>query len=458
MSMNKITLVQPRHVYAPLRGDGHIHLSAPLIMAGARMEAGGYAEVDFIDENFGDASLDVFDADTVGINLVGAPYIPKAIQMIRDRVRNGTRVLLGGQIIDNLSDAEFEQLFCSIRSDVEVVNGNKEISSMPLEEEVSSILMWEKIPDEQMREYLSREFSFYLSQGCKYGCSFCQAKKSRPEKYRNMDIMKQDLEYLVLRAKRLGLDRFTMYLSNLDIFQTPAMIRQFAETVIDLKERHGFLIEFRGLAGVSSLEAMQQKEPDLLGLLAQAGLVAVGYGVDGDPRVWGAIKKRQNLGESGDELGKCVAAIQATRAAGITPEILMVVGSLADTEATLEAAYQFTKDMMERYGAVPRPHVAKSILPGTGDWKAEQNQGLVERLLAEPELFLALDYVGFASEISHPDPVLRRRVNRSHWRMVSLLGDGFNDYVVFPNTPEMRAVLDFFGMTIPEMNEGKYDR
>lgn len=291
---------------------------------------------------------------------------------------------------------------------------------MPPEEEVSSILMWEK--------------------------------------YRNMELMRKDLEYLVARAKKLGLDRFTMYLSNLDIFQTPAMIRQFAETVIDLMERHNFSIEFRGLAGVRSFEKMQENEPDLLPLLAKAGLVAVGYGVDGDSRVWSAIKKHQNLGDSGDELGKCVAAIQSTRAAGITPEILMVVGSLVDTEETLEAAYQFMKDMTERYGAVPRLYVTKSILPGAEDWKAEQNHGLVERLLAEPELFLVLDYVGFASEISHPDPSLRRLVNRSHWRMVSLLGDGFNDYVVFPNTSEMRKVFDLFGMTVAEMNEGKYDR
>jgi hypothetical protein len=439
--MERLTLVQPRHVYAPQQGNGHIHLSAPLVTAAARMIDSGVdpSAITMVDENFGDAPTGEIEADVVGINLVGAPYIPVAIKMISDRVRSGARVLLGGQIIDSLSIEEFEQLFCSIRPDVEVVNGNEEIARYSPEEEVSSIPVWDLIPDEQMREYLSHEFSFYLSQGCKYGCRSCQAKKGRKEKYRNMEVMREDLEYLILRAKSLGLLEFKMYLSNLDMLQNEEKIMEFGKIVGQLRKKHDFHINFRGLAGI---ESYYFSHLYTIMCLRDVGLTSIAYGIDGNPSVWNSILKNQNQGNEGG-YKRCESAIAGTSQMGVTPEILMVFGYDQDTRESLQEACDFVTDMTEKYGAVPRPHVAKTIIPGADAWKAPENREIVSHLLENPERFKDLDYLALASDVTHEDE-LGVLVNEFATKVAELMGGDPWGELVLPSSPEM--------------NVGKYDR
>jgi hypothetical protein len=46
-----ITLIQPRHNYAPTEGLGHIHLSAPLPSVKARLQIAGIRDIQLLDAN-----------------------------------------------------------------------------------------------------------------------------------------------------------------------------------------------------------------------------------------------------------------------------------------------------------------------------------------------------------------------------------------------------------------------
>ena len=249
----QMTFIQPRHNYAPESGDGHIHLSAPLITIMSRIRnaiGGEMIEMTYLDENF-EGERGEIESDIVGVNLVGAPYIPEAIKIIK-RVRAGATILLGGQIINSV-DEDFDRLFKGVRNDVTVFNGNQEqilketldISNIPRQEDVSSIPVWKNIDKEQMKKYLSHEMSFYLSQGCKFNCHFCQAIKGRPEIYRKTDIAAEDLEWLTEKAISFGIYELSIYFSNLDIFQSPFALEKFIDRILEIKRKYNFRYKLR---------------------------------------------------------------------------------------------------------------------------------------------------------------------------------------------------------------------
>src|SRR3989338_3674941 len=231
--MTKIDLIQPRHNYAPVASGGkfgHIYLPTSLLTAGAVLQDAGVDSV-IQDENFNPSNV---NSRYVGINLLGAPYIPEAIKLqnkIRQKNGNGTTFFLGGKVIDGLTDKQFLRLFGKDSykgNDLglvsRIMDGNESVQN-PLN--ASLISMYKKIPDEIMKEYLSREISFFVSKGCSSVCYFCAADKGMPETYRDQYILKKDLNYLVGRAKGLGLNSLSIYMSNLDVFQTPNELKNF---------------------------------------------------------------------------------------------------------------------------------------------------------------------------------------------------------------------------------------
>ncbi len=374
--MKSIDLVQPRHNYSPPLESGekgHIYMPTSLQTVAARLEHTGI-ETRIFDENFRKAEL---STAITGINLVGSPYIPEVIDLQR-RIRGERpcdgRFLLGGKVVSGLKPHEFTQLFGpdSANGNIDLMlKTNLEIQGvLPPKEEVSLIGIYEKIDDEDMREYLSREFSFYLSQGCNQGCTFCAADKQQREQYRNIDIAIKDLDYLVQRSKKLGINKLSMYLSNLDLFQSPEMLYNFSREVRRLKaENPGFDIETRGLSRVTSFLNAAKNHEQWVHAIKDSGLSTVGFGVDGfDDAVFKLMAKNQTIAE-------CERAIRTSKKDfGITPEILMVFGHYgADTAGTLGAAYQFTVDMMDQCGAIPRPHISKSFTPGNDGWKDLMN-------------------------------------------------------------------------------------
>ncbi|MDD2870784.1 MAG: radical SAM protein [Candidatus Gracilibacteria bacterium] len=468
--MKNITLIQPRHNYAPQEGFGHIYLSAPLLSFKARLlKVLGNTKIDYLDANFSAPDYSKLDG-IVGINLVGAPYIPEVLKII-EKLNDDVDIILGGQIISSLTEEEFYKIFNQKRK--RVINGNidkniedlfgLEIGILPKVENINLIKSYQDIQGEQMKLYLEREFSLYLSQGCKYNCSFCQAVKGVPEIYRDFDMLKQELIYLSNRAKSLGIHTLKFYLSNLDILQTPNNFEKYLYTISEVIDNTGIKFDFRGLCGVESFLDVYNNNYDLLIKAKNLGLTSIGFGIDGaTPEVWKSIGKGQNYKSLGkekvfNEQEKSLEVIKLTSELGITPETLMVFGHPGETDESLKLAYEFSKEMYEKYGSIPRPHISKTIIPGAKAWYEKQNQDIVNSFIENPEYFQALDYTALPSELTHSDTNLRRLARKWYKKICNLDPINSTKYII-PDTPVYREIAYRLGKTITELNLGKFDR
>ena len=134
----------------------------------------------------------------------------------------------------------------------------------------------------------------------------------------------------------------------------------------------------------------------------------------------------------------------------------MVFGHPRETKTSLKAAYDFCAQMQQKYGALPRPHVSKTVIPGAKAWRESANHDLVEQFLTEPRLFQALDYTSLASEVTHRNKRLRRETNK-WYRRICALDAGSTQYII-PDTPHYQRLAVMQGITVKRMNEGKFDR
>ncbi len=269
MESEKITLIQPRHIYAPdisVENMGHIYMPTSLLAVASKFIDSGFA-VSFHDENISKYTI---SDNFIGLNLLGAPYLPSVFKFI-DRLKNlfndDYKLIIGGQIVNGLSDFQLSSMF-----NENIVNGNKPNNLIkhlncydrnPIEQ-LSLIPAYSLVSEEDMKLYLSNEFGFYLSQGCKYTCDFCAAKhniinpvtgkiKGKGEVYRNIEIAIKDLKYLISKAIQFNINKLEIYLSNLDLFQTPLMLNQFALEVIRIRQQCGnYNLKLRGLSNVRS--------------------------------------------------------------------------------------------------------------------------------------------------------------------------------------------------------------
>ncbi|MFH1670310.1 MAG: radical SAM protein [Patescibacteria group bacterium] len=466
--MNSIDLVQPRHSYAPEEGQGHIYSNTSLWTAASRIIQAGGEVAQICDENLNSYEP---ESDIVGVNLVGPPYI----QVVRERMRNllGRRLVVGGQIVNGL--AGLDTFSCTNRAQLQtlfgndVVNGNNDEeltrtldleNRMPGLLETSLIPAYERISDEDMREYLSREISFFLSRGCKKGCLFCASDKRMKEQYRNFEVIDADLRYLVKRASELGIPKLEIYISNQDVFQTPDKIKEFAFIVQNIQQQNPEVtIRMRGLSNSSSLVDAHNDGHTCIRDMVDAGFHTVGFGIDGGtPEVWAQQRKTHNT------MDKCISSMRIAREEyDLTPEVLMVFGHQDETEKSLRSALTFTEDMVNLYGAIPRPHVAKDIVPGSDYWhnkikkttevKRQDRARRIKYLMKHPEYFQSLDFTTLPNSLSHSDETLRERTEH-YYRLITQL-PGNTTPVIYPIAPEFS----------PEQNEehrrrntGKYDR
>ncbi len=468
MKKEGVSFVQPLHSYAHREGEGQIYLPSSLLVAAARAIEAGADVVDIQDANLHPLQN---TAPLRAVSLLGAPYVERARELIQP---GAPRLIVGGQVISGFIErnsegevvnrSQFDRLFGE-----STVNGNDDVEfasalgvtteGLPAPHTVSLISAYERISDEDMQKYLSHEFSFFLSQGCKFACTFCAAvrtmvdpltKEKVKEQYRDMEVVEKDLDYLITRAESLGLSKIEFYLSNLDVFQSPKQLKEFADTVLRLKERHpGFAVGMRGLATVDSFLKTHDKQPEVILEMKDAGLHTVGFDIDGTtPKVWKSIHKAHNTED------KCINGIRIARETyNLTPEALMVFGHPEEDEESLADAYDFTVDMVQRYGAVPRPHVAKDIIPGNENWRLPQNARRVDFLLEHPEYFQALDFTALPSSISHPDSALRKLVERYYLMICGVSGNVTNP--IYPLAPE-DSQSD--REVIQAMNKGRWDR
>lgn len=465
MYKKEITLIQPRHIYAPdfkIETLGHVYMPTSLLGAASILLKAGF-EVLVLDENIEPYS---FKDNIVGINLLGAPYIPSALrfkEILEKKYNHNYQLLLGGQIISGFSSNQFERLFGR-----NVINGNEkrkiamhfdlDVNNIMDIENLSLIPAYSKLNDNYMRLYLSNEFSFYLSQGCKYSCSFCSAQRSRKnpiskkfekvnERYRDIEIAYHDLDYLIERAKKFNITKLDIYLSNLDVFQTPEKIKLFAEKILILRNKHSsFNINMRGLSTVKSFLNAHKEHKYTLSLLKEVGFYRVGFGIDGAaPQIWKKTRKPQTKSE-------CIKAIDlAKKVYGFVPETLMVFGynEIEDRES-LYLAFEFTKSMYENYNALPRPHVAKDIVPGNDGWG--NNSEVVNKFISNPILFQNLDYTALPSPYTHNDEKFRALVSEFYIKICDL-PSALTQYV----KPELPNLSVEALNKIKEFNLRKYD-
>lgn len=464
----KIDLIQPRHSYAPSpekNQKGHIYLNTPLLSAGSRLIQAG-VDVTFHDENIRPRNI---KSNLVGINLLGAPYVPEAIKIQEEtrRVSDDIHFLLGGRVVSGFTPEQFRYLFGA-----DAVNGNIDAElarhlgifprAIPSMEEATLIPALETISDEDMREYLSREFAFYVSQGCKFACDFCAAVRTGKdpltgkvvhvkEVYRNLDAAEKELEYFMARAEKLGIQKLSFYLTNLDVFQTPDKLLEFARMVKSVREEYpNMQLEMRGLATVDSFLKARDTKPECITELMEAGYTTTGFGIDGStPEVWRKLNKGQNTPD------KCLEAIRSAREDfNMNPEILMVFGHAGvDTEYSLRLAVDFTRDMVNQYHAVPRPHIAKGFVPGNNGWHEEQFQSAIQQLMQDPESFQTLDFTALPSTLTHPDPELRRIATECYLEICAMPEN--TTIPIIPITPELTREQR---EAVRTQNEGKYDR
>jgi hypothetical protein len=457
-------LIQPKHSYADENAQWHIYTNTSLRTVWAILEDSG-VDISLHDENFRPTTQ--LDSDIVGINLLGAPYIPVAIEtirMLRSKFWNELSFVLGWQVLTQkksktwqvlwLDDAQFQKLFWD-----KVYNGMKPWvlkSLLPIKNisdwhDISLKHIYQELSGQDFLEYFTREISLYVSQWCKFDCDFCAAVKNKKEQYRDEEMMDDDLYYIVKRLQKLGKNKLSIYMSNLDVFQSPRQLEWFADLILDTKIFNpDFTFSLRGLAGTKSFLNQDKNHPPVLEKLVKAGFDNVWYGVDGMwPEVWKWIKKPQNNEK------EILDAIRLSKEKyNITPELLMVFGhNWVDTEKSLKNAYEFVEAMVEKYWAVPRPHVAKSFIPGNDGRKNPEFQKEVDMLIENPHLFQSLDFTALASKLTHPDADFRDLVNHYYLKMCKLPGNTtlpIIPYEIWDNEPDI-GWKKF-------INEGKFDR
>ena len=113
----------------------------------------------------------------------------------------------------------------------------------------------------------------------------------------------------------------------------------------------------------------------------------------------------------------------------------MVIGHEKDTPETMKDDVEFVLDMADRYGAIPRPYVAKSIIPGNTGWNDPANSKYVETLIRNPVYFQALDFAALPCALTHPDTEMHRHIEHAYTMMINVPGNTTN--MVYPIAPEI---------------------
>lgn len=414
-----ITLIQPRHSYAPERGLGHVYMPNSLLTLGAQLQQVD-CDVRIYDANRG---LTPIHTNVVGINLLGAPYIPEAqklIKDIREFYNDDIKIVLGGQVLapgknikhpdapwwvynTGITPEQFRKLFGhNVYNGMisETLQQVLNIPRIPPATGVSLIAMYHELGDKRLYAYMKWEIPLYVSQGCAMNCSFCAAVKGVPEEYRQLHTIRTDLVYLLNRAVDYKLGQLSFYMTNLDVFQSPKKLFAFAKMVQEVRKNHPDIdVKLRGLAGVGYFNKAynyQENGEYLIEELKKAGFTTVWFGIDGVSReIWKGIKKPQNTEK------QVLDALRNCKESGLTPESLMVFGHAIDTQKSLEEALHFVQRAQQEYGAIPRPHVAKPFVPWNDGRNHPTYQEPIDLIMDDPRLFQALDFTAFPSALTH---------------------------------------------------------
>lgn len=434
-----------------------------LLNVAARLRAAG---VDVRVTDLNTQTLNEFRS-VVGANVIGPPYIHPVRQLIEQHktIHPKGKFIVGGQGVSGFTDKQRHRLFGRATvygNDVSALASTLAVpsASIPPMERVSIVGELEFLTDAEFLRYLKSEIPFYLSRGCRYSCTFCAAERTRKdpytnhtlathETYRELDQAQEELSYLAGRSAALDLSNLSIYLSNLDLFQSPHKLREFVKLATVIRnEQSGVRVSYRGLSTAKSFLDAHKRAPDMIREFVDAGLTRVGFGVDGaTPDVWKAVRKPQKDND-------CINAIAIAREVyDLTPEVLMVFGHRGhdDTES-MSTAVDFTSWLIEAYRAVPRPHVAKDVVPGNDGWSSPENNWIVEHLLENSQNFQLLDFTCLPSWLTHSDPSFREEVQDAFLQICSMSGSS-TEYI---RPEDIRLKPDEFEKN-KRHNLGRYD-
>lgn len=448
--MTEMLLIRAPYPY----GKPQIWLPLDLMKAASQLEHAG-VRTDIKDMNI-EKLPGLERYDYVGIGVTGAPYIPVTRKISENLLSKGKKVMLGGPGVEHLGRGEFERIYgkepLQVKTDADLAKAVG-VEKIPEVYRAGISGQLDKLSPGKIREYLSKEFSFFSSQGCKYSCRFCAAVRNEPgsrEKVGEVfsDTITDDIGSISEKSRLAGIDHLKLYVSSLDFLQTPEKMMGVLEEFGKAREKYGIDFDLRGLVRVDSFLEALDRYPELREILPRSGVSTLGFGIDGTADyVWKSQRKGKMSLEEADK------AFSSCREIGITPEALMVMGfnnigdRRGDNRESLRKNLEYSLETKEKYGVVQRPHVAKEFYPGAEGWENPYWENQKQMLLDNPEFFKNLDFVAYASEITHPDPSFREEVNRTYDEIIKLSADKCTTSPLMPyklNGKEWNFYADLF--------------
>lgn len=423
-----IVLVDLQYPY----GKKKVYMNGSLMALAAQLRAAGHLVMIFDlnqDNRAGTEEYLMRDwADMIGISVIGAPYIPAAIEFAckyhNAWCHDGSRkvVLVGGQVIAKLEPSQFRNLFSGsnalqVRDDKDLlaaVGSNLPGGDLPSAFEFPISRIWQDMDSEMLKYYLSTEFALVLSQGCSYQCVYCGAAKKQKEQFVRLEVFKADMFFLARKAKQFGLAKLEAYASSLDFFQNPEIVAQYLQALAEVRQETGMEFRVRCLSCVKSFLRAYRKIDNLGQLIRRSGLWCVGFGVDGaDEAVWKSQHKTHN------DLNEVVLCLDICQQMAIRSEVLTVTGFAQDTFSSLcKNVRNSVRYVLRWRNTVMRPYLAKPFIPGNDDWATD---GRVQRMLDNFSLFYNLDFCALASPLTHPGRSHRFMSNAAYLAIIVLL-------------------------------------
>lgn len=431
----KFALVNLAYPY----GKSQTYFNAGLATVAATLLTLGH-EVEYIDFNL-DSINDprLINADVIAVSVYGAPYVPEAVKFAQRIGPEGPPILIGGQVIDNLSEVQFTQIFSGTNArQIKSITDLAEYlhcthMGLPNSYRLSLRPVWEGLTPERRLAYFSHEMPLRLSQGCKYQCAFCAAQKSQREMFFELTTFENDLRYLAASAKTEGLEQIHFYATSLDFFQNPTKITEYLEILAQVQKEVGIRIRVRCLCCMRSFLRANEEIPNFSKLIKRSGLNCIGFGVDGtDLSVWRAQKKFQN------KLHEAQECLDLCEQIGIHVEVLLVMGFPEDTlKSLIKTVWSAVRFLMKWHDVSLRPYLAKAFVPGNDEWKTAKE---VEQLINTPQLFYNLDFCAVGSQLTHPRRFHRYLSNAAYLSIIGIAAM-FKRTDTYPLLPQGEAGL-----------------
>jgi radical SAM superfamily enzyme YgiQ (UPF0313 family) len=414
----RMLMINPPYVHFNKGGKYFIKDETPILplgplYAGELIERMGLAEVEYYDCQLYDLWLknDLEKYDSIGISTMGAQNIASVFQIYNyvSKFKNPNKIYIGGQGAEKLMPNEFDKIFPGA---IQVSRESLLLSPNCMQINISKQI--DKFPLDELNTYLSNEVTLLLSQGCMYGCSFCAAQNRQQENFYNT---KDNLEYLLCKAKEFKINRTYIYCTSLDFFQQAlprhdlGVLKRILKEIIELQKRYGTKLKLRALTRADSYNAATES-PEIWDLVKEAGFYKFGFGADGAASI--DVLKTMRRGTSTLKID-IVKAFEHTQKHDLIPEMLYVFGIPEDTEETLRETRNFCVGLLKEFkNSQYRGFPAKNEIPGNRNWSNRnwKQSSSYQRLLNEPILFLNLGYETLVNNITHPDIIKRKLVNQ----------------------------------------------